>query len=142
MRFVSFLLLFCVAACATRFDRSTVSESRLVEIACSPYNPTMQTTLLEAAIAGGGPRHVDIAGWMCGRLPRGYVRIVFLRFPPGPTGSRPLVPAVFENGSLVAFGWYLLATQPNRYGTVVLPTRSHPWEAPAGWSVVEIAEVP
>ncbi len=108
-------------------------------MACSAYNPAMQSILLEASIAGGGPRLVDLAGWMCGRAPYGgYVRIVFVRYPPGAEGRETLIPAIFEDGLLVAFGWYLLEAEPNRYGTVVLPTRAYPWEIPKGWSAARL----
>lgn len=127
-------LLFSLS-CAAGFERVQSSDSRLVELACARTNPTMQTAALEALVAGGGPLSADVAGWMCGRMSYGYVRIVMLRYTPdNPRKPRFLVPVVFEQGDPVALGWHLLEAQPNRYGPSPLPDREHPWRVPDGWS--------
>ncbi len=95
----------------------------------------MQTAILEAVVAGGGPQLVDVAGWMCGRASVGDVRIVLLRYTPDTKSEAPfLVPVLFEQGSIIAFGWYVLEQQPERYGTSRLPDRGRPWRTPRGWS--------
>lgn len=126
-----------ILACASGFERVQTSDSRLVELACARANPTMQTAALEALVAGGGPLSADVAGWMCGRMTYGYVRIVMLRYTPdNPKKPRFLVPVLFEQGDPVALGWHLLETQPTRYGPSPLPDRDHPWRVPDGWSCI------
>ncbi len=95
----------------------------------------MQTAILEAVVAGGGPNSVEVAGWMCGRTSSGSVRIVMLRYTPDDPSAPPfLVPVLFEEGAITAFGWHLFEAQPDRYGAARLPDREHPWRVPAGWS--------
>lgn len=132
---VLFAIALFALACASEVERSRSSESRLIDLSCSRFNPVMQTAILEAVVAGGGPGSVDVAGWMCGRLPFGYVRVVMLRYTPDDPRQPPfLVPAVFEDGGLVAFGWHLFEAEPYRYGTSPLPDRVTPWRMPEGWS--------
>ena len=124
-------------------NRVQSSGSRLVELSCSPLNPLMQTHVLEAVVAGGGPNSVDVAGWMCGRQRFGYVRVVMLAYTPDDRRqAKFVVPVVFEHGAMVAFGWHLLEAQPDRYGAVELPDRDHPWRTPAGWSCRRHAQSP
>ncbi len=133
------LSLIVSGGCITNIEHVQTSDDQGVEFACSAYNPSMQSSLLEAVIAGGGPALTDVAGWMCGRVPFDYVRIVMLRYQsvhPGEPSA--IVPVIFEHGSMIAFGWHLLEKQPDRYRTPVVPDRDHPWRAPAGWSSVRI----
>ncbi len=128
-----------VTGCVAGFERFHTSDDRGVEFACSAYNPLMQSSIFEAVVAGGGPGLVDVAGWMCGRVPHDYVRIVMLRYESVHPGEpNAIVPAVFEHGALIAFGWHLLEKQPERYGTSVVPDGEHPWRVPSGWSSVRI----
>lgn len=127
-------LVLSATGCATP-DRVQSSGSSLVEISCSPFNPVMQTHIMEAVVAGGGPQHVDVAGWMCGRRRLGTVRIVMLRYTPDDEREPGfLVPVLFEHDAMVGFGWHLLEAQPPRYGGAETPTRQNPWRAPLGFS--------
>lgn len=113
---------------------------RPLELACSPWNPAVQTAVLEAVVTGGGPLVLDVAGWMCGRTERGVlVRIVFLHYQTErPEIGRAFVPAVFEDGRLVAFGWHLFEVDPDRYGAPIEASHWGPpeWTVPQGWVVV------
>jgi hypothetical protein len=120
----------------------TAAPSDEVAAACSRASASMQNAVLEAVVYGGGPLAVDVVGWMCGHARAGaLVRIVMLRYPARdeegrPIGGGELVPVVFEDGRMVAHGWFLFEDQPDRYG-VVLPTRKDPWHVPDGWVVVK-----
>jgi hypothetical protein len=127
-------VLLLVAACATPQYGTRVTDETLVNLACSRFNPSMQTAIAEAVVAAGGPQEVDVAGWMCGREEYGYVRIVLLRYEQDSArAAEELIPAVFEQGRLVTLGWRVLETQPNRYGKSPAPDREHPWRVPEGW---------
>jgi hypothetical protein len=132
---IAFLALFS-------FDARAEAAPPEVAAACSRISPSMQSAVLEAIVYGGGPLSVEVAGWMCGRTRTGtFVRVVMLRYPTRDaqgrsTGGGEIVPVVFEDGVLVAHGWHLFESQPNRYG-VDLPTRAEPWRTPTGWIVVE-----
>lgn len=137
------LALIALAAClAVRAGAEPDSPSGEVAAACSRVSPGMQSAVLEAVVYGGGPLSVDVVGWMCGRARAGaFVRVVMLRYPVRdtegrPTGGGELVPVVFEDGRLVAHGWRLFESQPQRYG-VELPTRADPWRVPAGWVLLK-----
>jgi hypothetical protein len=118
------------------------SPSAEVAASCSRASPSMQSAVLEAVVYGGGPLAVDVVGWMCGRARAGsFVRVVMLRYPARdadgrPSGGGELVPVVFEDGRMLAHGWFLFEDQPDRYG-VLLPTRADPFRAPDGWVVVK-----
>lgn len=121
---------------------TTAPPSAEVAASCSRASPGMQNAVLEAVVYGGGPLAVDVVGWMCGHARAGsFVRVILLRYPARDAEGRPigggeLVPVVFEDGKMVAHGWYLFEHQPDRYG-VVLPTREEPFRAPDGWVVVK-----
>ena len=133
--FVLGALATLALGCAGGMERVSSSGNSLIEFSCARWNPSMQTAVLEAVVAGGGPQSVDVAGWMCGRASFGDVRIVMLRYTPEDKTQPPfLVPVLFEEGAIVAFGWYLLEQQPERYGTSLLPDRGRPWRTPHGWS--------
>lgn len=133
--FACVFLVTATLACAGGMERVQSPDRRLVALSCYRFNPAMQTAILEAVVAGGGPSSVDVAGWMCGKPAFGTVRIVMLRYTPDDPRAAPfLIPVVFEAGSLVAFGWHLLEAQPERYATERMPDREHPWRAPEGWS--------
>ena len=118
------------------------SPSAEVAASCSRASPSMQTAVLEAVVYGGGPLAAEVVGWMCGHARAGtFVRVVMLRYPTRdaegrPTGGGSLVPVVFEDGRMVAHGWFLFEEQPDRYG-VSLPTRADPFRVPDGWVVVK-----
>lgn len=125
--------LFAFVACAPRTER--LPDAVGGSITCSRYSPVMQSAIVEAVVAGGGPGLVEVGGWMCGHAAPGNVRIVMLRYTPDDADEAPfLVPVLFEGGALVAFGWHLLEAQPHRYGPSPLPDRADPWRLPTGWS--------
>ncbi len=125
--------LSVLVACAPRTERLPNAVGGT--ITCSRYSPVMQTAILEAVVAGGGPGLVEVAGWMCGRAASESVRVVMLRYTPDDPAETPfLVPVLFEDGALVAFGWHLFEVQPHRYGPSPLPDRDDPWRLPTGWS--------
>ena len=135
------LIAACVLACASPVDRFDSSGSSRTDWSCSRANPLMQSAVLEAVVAGGGPLLVDVAGWMCGRISYGVARVVMLRYTPeDPKAASFLVPVLFEQGERIAFGWHLFETQPHRYGSAPLPDRNHPWRRPEGWSAVRLAD--
>lgn len=133
--------LIAVLACLSYEVRADPAPAE-VTAACSRISPSMQSAVLEAIVYGGGPLSVEVAGWMCGRTRTNtFVRVVMLRYPTRDdqgrsTGGGEIVPVVFEDGKLIAHGWHLFESQPNRYG-VDLPTRKEPWRAPPGWIVLE-----
>ena len=145
-RFGGLLALGALAlstACAGTTESIGASGSAFTDLACARYNPTMQTAILEARVAGGGPGKTAVAGWMCGRQPFGTVRLVMLYYTPDDPDAPPfLVPVLFEEGALVAFGWHLLETQPERYGPSPLPSRDSPWRVPQGWSAQRARDLP
>ena len=129
-----------LAACGGARVSPDQDPSFMAAAACSRWNPSLQTEVLEAIVAVGGPRVVRVDGWACGRSRHGSrVHIVFLRYRAVPAETRrAIVPVVFEDGRHVANGWELLASQPDRYGTPIDPTGwgAPEWKAPPGWIVV------
>ena len=76
------LAALLLLSCAPRTERLPSPEASGGSLLCSRFNPVMQTAILEAVVAGGGPNSVEVAGWMCGRTSSGSVRIVMLRYTP------------------------------------------------------------
>jgi hypothetical protein len=103
-------------------------------------HPATQTTLSEALVRAGGPRHADVVGWICGDAPVGFVRIVMVRYPEAAPAE--VIPVVFEEGRLAAFGWHLLEADPGRYGVRPLPDPDHPWRIPEHWCEVRYRSGP
>ena len=127
------VLALTLTACAGPVE--TVPGVDTNRFDCSRLNPTLQTAVLEAVVYGGGPLNVKVSGWMCVREALGVVRIVMLEYKSrdetGRAGGQGvLVPVVFENGALIAFGWHVLEARPDRYGSGPLPDRDHPWRIP------------
>jgi hypothetical protein len=136
----SLVALALAAACSLSGGSTSGEAGPGLGVACSRWNPSVQSAVLEAVVMAGGPLVVDVRGWMCGRSPGGVlVRVVFLHFQSEhPTIPGDVAPVVFEDGFIVAFGWHLLESQPDRYGAHTDASRWGPpgWIAPPGWVVV------
>lgn len=130
------LAIALLAACAgTRPTGDVKNAAPGVVAGCSGASLATQRAIVESLVAGG-TTGVHVRGWMCGRSEHGVnVRMVFLDYhDPAHEG---LVPVIFEDGRMAAFGWDLLVKQPERWGPGT-PRPQDRIDPPEGWIAFDL----